>query len=791
MKNIFKATGTALILFAVAGCNSDTITLEDNAREEYVRNFITTFGVPDPDHNYAMAKSAGLHVTTKKGGHVTVTAEVGGKEYLFADLDVPAGTHALPVTIPASVSTLNVATGKGVHVVATDATVDIDQAPAGSRTHYNIEDMDMEDEMQFVESGDGGDPYLVFKPQSYGNFTTFVNTHFKGGEDNIVRDPDKYNWEDNTYKGSPVKYLNDNPHETGLGCTGGEYDYYIFPIYWKRNKQGNKDYQVILHKIREGVNNLPSPYDITFGDEGSASAQIPFPEIGWTTDDASYALINFHDGTYQTKVDGPIENFRFDNGSFDEAFPFEKANAADNAKCVITRGKRIHMKAPSQEYYPAFTIAVKSNFQADGSFSFVSAAPFYNSAFWGNNYFDVTLDELYMANWATKRVPFMKPNGKDGILVHIFDPELDMEYYGNGKDWWKLHNGFSSKPVYGDHYKNNSVISLEIPGEPFYLGFNSPASKPADTSVRDFSEVIFLVTRHVFYDKATRKFKYQWGVVPEPMEWTLAAEDLGGSDDWDFNDVVFTFTDVIRNLKSENHLNNVSLVTGPNSTTSVRIVTVTPKATGGTMPIYITYTGKQVQEMPEMPSDGSIMYSEASAALKAALEKAGQDGTFILGTEVHKWLGASDHTKFVNVGGSRQNVEVTPVQFVIPTTLDIGDEDRFDYASSGSKPNKPLYGFGVLVDKENVLNYDAFAADAPGFIKVDNLTMGEGTYLIGAPNDNKDVNVPQMILVQGDWQWPTERTNILDAYPNFKAWIGDHTNSDWINTPEEGKVTKK
>lgn len=190
------------------------------------------------------------------------------------------------------------------------------------------------------------------------------------------------------------------------------------------------------------------------------------------------------------------------------------------------------------------------------------------------------------------------------------------------------------------------------------------------------------------------------------------------------------------------------------------------------------------------------MFSVANAAIKEelGLSDGGTDiedsHTYILGTEVHKWLGARSYTQFVNVGSNRANVNAKEVQIIIPTDLDLGDEVRIGQAG-GSQENKPLYGFGVLVDKENELNYDAFADDGLGYMKVDNLTMGEGTYLIGAPNDDKDVNVPQMILVQGDWQWPTERTNILEAYPNFKAWIGDHTNSDWINNPEEGKVTKK
>ena len=50
---------------------------------------------------------------------------------------------------------------------------------------------------------------------------------------------------------------------------------------------------------------------------------------------------------------------------------------------------------------------------------------------------------------------------------------------------------------------------------------------------------------------------------------------------------------------------------------------------------------------------------------------------------------------------------------------------------------------------------------------------------------------PHGIVVPGKWQWPTEKTCIKDAYPEFNTWAADHTKAlDWYKHPVEGKVVK-
>ena len=49
---------------------------------------------------------------------------------------------------------------------------------------------------------------------------------------------------------------------------------------------------------------------------------------------------------------------------------------------------------------------------------------------------------------------------------------------------------------------------------------------------------------------------------------------------------------------------------------------------------------------------------------------------------------------------------------------------------------------------------------------------------------------PQCLVIpSGSWKWPTGRTSIKDAYPQFSGWVADKTaNTTWYNYPATGKV---
>ena len=55
---------------------------------------------------------------------------------------------------------------------------------------------------------------------------------------------------------------------------------------------------------------------------------------------------------------------------------------------------------------------------------------------------------------------------------------------------------------------------------------------------------------------------------------------------------------------------------------------------------------------------------------------------------------------------------------------------------------------------------------------------------------NETGKAPQALIIPGNWQWPTERTNIKTAYPKFKDWVENVTSTDWYLEPDETKIVK-
>ena len=51
---------------------------------------------------------------------------------------------------------------------------------------------------------------------------------------------------------------------------------------------------------------------------------------------------------------------------------------------------------------------------------------------------------------------------------------------------------------------------------------------------------------------------------------------------------------------------------------------------------------------------------------------------------------------------------------------------------------------------------------------------------------------PHGIVIPGKWQWPTERTSVKEAYPEFTTWASDRTKAkDWYKHPATGKVIQR
>lgn len=181
--------------------------------------------------------------------------------------------------------------------------------------------------------------------------------------------------------------------------------------------------------------------------------------------------------------------------------------------------------------------------------------------------------------------------------------------------------------------------------------------------------------------------------LPEPQSesWIIACEDLGNTDDIDFNDVVFS----------------VSHTAGETT------AKVTPLAAGGVLPSNIYYGGSNLGEIHNL-----INGAQPNANGQYSMLNTSSKGT----------------------PGSAITINVPA-----------------DYSVTN-------HGFTVKVKDQNES------------IVLESAQIG---------------TAPQMLVLPGEWAWPTERTPIGTAFPMFVDWSkAANTAIDWYKSPVEGKVVK-
>lgn len=192
--------------------------------------------------------------------------------------------------------------------------------------------------------------------------------------------------------------------------------------------------------------------------------------------------------------------------------------------------------------------------------------------------------------------------------------------------------------------------------------------------------------------------------------WIIACEDLGSTDDYDFNDVVV----------------KIAYVSGSNE------VEITPLAAGGTLKSEIYFKDK----------DGNENRIGEIHELFGGTQ--GEDGLYSV----------------VNANGSGKIFDKSNAQTA--QSVNYGVTEGFSISNTSGVEN--MGGFFIKVTEN--------AATGGGVAKT-----------ISAP-DKKGI-VPQMFCVDSNWSWPTEGTDIEDAYPGFKTWTGDTNYTQWTTQTAE------
>lgn len=321
------------------------------------------------------------------------------------------------------------------------------------------------------------------------------------------------------------------------------------------------------------------------------------------------------------------------------------------------------------------------------------------------------------------------------------------------------------------------------------------------------------------------------------MRWILACEDLGTTDDFDFNDVVFSIEAINTNYAALNlgvaqwqvveNPNDNGFVLNPTGSTGTQtnapsraagddttprtLVKVRALAAGGTLPIWLHFReadGKDYIVSPSYGSGNRECLQEATAG-QAAQEVAKENANEEMDShsnEWHRWFDLSDvkntepyygdDNKPVKLSSIMLNTGFNPysegrsVTFITSNVFTLENFCYIQYATEGNGPHIPdgTDDWAKKVIQWQWQQEHAQEVTFGFFLTVYEPIVGDGNEGTKSHLISKGLPglPPQMFLIPdcdalystgyrdgGGWKWPCERINITRAYPNFKAWVED------------------
>ena len=340
-------------------------------------------------------------------------------------------------------------------------------------------------------------------------------------------------------------------------------------------------------------------------------------------------------------------------------------------------------------------------------------------------------DDVYAAFYKGQGIRVDIPAGtKFGMYIKKIDGETPYTIYSEGTKNEKNPGLVGDNGEYSSHYASTFYV-----GDKMFIGFEDwPGSTRGDYDLNDLV-LAFSGAKPTIINED-----------PTATVWLVACEDLGGSFDIDYNDVVFSVEHVSGKTKAK----------------------LTPLAAGGTLASYIYF---------QDPWDSN------------------RDKCF---GEIHQLFGAtkvnSGEFSIINAK-SRYEKTAAPIEFDVAEDWTMayyatGDGSGSAYTRNGKDVN--MGGFEVRTltsgsDAPYTLDINSGAFSGASKIQPSVRNEGENVpYILCIPYSYTRYNYPEAgKKADYVWAWPVEYMTICDEagngpYPDFRGWVQDHTqNTDW------------
>lgn len=726
----FAAVGGAIML--LDSCASEPINASDDRDEIYAKEFIKEFGVPMADHPWSQATQTTLTIVSPTPAEVKVYYKDNDQVFLTGDFTIPAGREEIPFIVPDNITELIIEANGAQYTAPVGSTLDL--ASSRSRGFASNVGFDSESKEFFTEYSEDEAKECAIR-FTRDQLAKLYFDRFTPGQDNLDKLADNsvsiYGW---------VNYQTKN---------GSSPVVYMYPIYWSTKNSG---YQAKDIKLYGGYDvRLYSMKEICLENDSWGNSQYEFDVISGDMPYASGTPTDFIYFPSATRLDnGDI------NSTNSEAYPLDCYNPT-----IQSQGIKFNGNIP-----PALNLHFGDN-------AYTSSNP-YEQGYkaWKERFWNTSAINLWQSYAG---MVFYMPTDENGktksVKFKVWRKQANGKYAWEERTRPAFFVGFSHPAPYGREYKGYTLGSDERP---------------------DFCDVVYFVATDDINTSIGSSYSIST-ISSEPYSnFTIAAEDLGGSHDWDFNDAVFNVNCVTKNtasafqdrygtFSSSGDLNwrrrRHAMTPRVTSNTNLKPayvyeIEVTPQAAGGTMPIYVAYHGKVTDTFDKIinTDEKDTMFNDFVKRIADHYDDVNwTDGTWIIGTELHKWLRHNTTNQAINAGD-----KVTHKGRSVKFYSYAGIDSKYELGTD----NTPLGQFSVIVDRDNSLgidtsaNFDPNGEDAVwnGYTKFDGV-LGQGSYQIGAVSEDKSQVAPQMIRISGSWSWPKENTNIKLAYPKFIDWV--------------------
>ena len=705
----------------LSACTSDELPLPEE--ELYAREFVKEFGLTDPTHDYNMAQSSGIKVITSAPTDLKVYAKVDGRTYLFAEGRKVSGTTAIPFSVPKGVSDVMVKVGNTIKTTTLGQTLDLrglGRAIEGSETEdTTIDGLTWRIAEETILPTTGVASHINKYPEGGNNLLNGDNSFYfiADGEEHTFY---PFYWNTNAY------------HCLGI-YTMGE-DGYAVPHDLYYSKSGELEYSTdYIEAIEKDITYLSGDIHIfkqtesaqfKEGIQDSNGNNISY--IDW------YATLGFQWGgsdnevsyneetkTYLTKH-GYISKITFSSN----VFTFYE---------TVTEPYTEHISQPGNDGLwnkanetPAYAPGTNTHIKTRGiTYSLPKGTPYgfyikvghYGANLKDNPKYDYVCfshslrNSRYIAKETYVNSDGINTDVNDRIRNHPWPEEM-----WNPED---VGEGFTPNEANAFAYASWSSATME--GKTYTMFGFEDCARGYHPDVCDLNDIMFLF--EAGEEPSNVKINDPDPIIPddEVFEWIIAAEDLGGTYDWDFNDAVFS-------VKAK-----TIVAEGEETKTEI---TVEPLAAGGTMPVYIMF-------------DGAID---------------GTDACYHIGSELHSWFGDNSLSP-INVG-TQADATAKPLTFTVAGEWSLNSHQN---DGSWTSASRNMGGFWLLADPEGTVTGNS-GTDPQ--VKTAGTFDGE-THKVTAPQFGENYEAPQMFCLTGDWQWPKEEKNITDAYASFNDWMGD------------------